>query len=308
MKAIVTGTKGFIGTHLVRRLVDDGVTVFETSGDVLLRHTWDNMLFEEADVLIHLAARVGTGESMYRVSDYCSNNVVGTAVLLEQAKRLGVKRIVLASSSAVYSDSFAPLSEQWRPEPSSVYGTTKLAQENLVKVSGIPWTILRLFCVYGQGQSLKNPYSGIVGGITAALLSNAQPILYEDGDQTRDFVHIDDVVRAFLPATIQENWLEQTLNIGTGIPTSMNHLVAMLRNLVGGQDALVLGRKRVGDMRHAVANIEKVRRLGWSPQVSLVDGLVWFAEWASDHTDLIDAHALKTAYEELEERGLVAPT
>lgn len=299
MRVLVTGADGFIGSHVVPALSFAEVVPF--AGDVRSPRDWSR--YRDIDVIVHLAARVGTGESMYRTAEYVDVNVLGTARMLEACTAMGVRRIVLASSSAVYGGGIL-LREQELPVPSSTYGVSKLAQEHLVRTwappHGIGWTALRLFCVYGGGQSLANPYSGLVAMMAARLLAGRAPLLFEDGHQSRDLVHVSDVGRAF--ASAAQGALPGVVNIGTGIATTVLELVGRLREDLGGPAPEMVGRHRAGDVRNAIADVSRATSLGWRAEVPVREGLRSFCEWAVRQD--ADPALQERAVAELIEQGL----
>lgn len=298
MRVLVTGSHGFIGGHVARHLAARGHEVLEFEGDVSSPDDWLRAP-RDLDAVAHLAARVGTGESMYRIGDYARANVAGTACMLDALDYLGTRRVVLASSSAVYGSSWAPLTERSAVDPQSVYAVTKLAQENLVRLATADRAILRLFCVYGPGQDLSSPYSGIVGILSARLMEDRPPILFEDGRQTRDLLYVDDAARAFVMA-LEEDW-EGCFVIGTGYPTSLAELVTKLRHRLGGPEPTVLGERRAGDARHAVSCPSHANAYGWQHEIGAETGLDRFCAWASENPS---PSGQDLAVRELRERGL----
>ncbi|MBV9993344.1 MAG: NAD-dependent epimerase/dehydratase family protein [Alphaproteobacteria bacterium] len=342
MRVFITGGAGFIGSALTRILGANGaeVAIFDNfleqvhgpapgialpaeivRGDVrdaeLLSATLARF---KPDVIVHLAAETGTGQSADEPARYTSVNVVGTANLLEAARRVPPKRIVLAGTRAVYGEgayldrtgrrtvpeprrnedmvagrfgvyddgvelSPAPTPEDSRPRPSSVYGSSKLMQEYLLQQTqpAFPHVILRLQNVYGPGQSLKNPYTGVLS-IFCQQAQNGQRLnIYEDGEITRDFVFVDDVARAFALACTEERALGRTINIGTGRPLSIRHAAETILDKLGlARDRYdVSGMFRAGDVRYAVAEVTKARELlGWSPNVAFEAGIAVLVKWA----------------------------
>lgn len=306
MRVLVTGYDGFIGRHVMQALRAEQMEPVPFRGDV--REPKDWALYRDADVVIHLAAKVGTGESMYRPVSYCTSNVVGTAQMLEALADSPVRRIVLASSSAVYGSGEC-LGERDRCEPVSIYGISKLAQEQMVlrwaEATGRSAAALRVFSAYGPGQALDNPYSGLVGIMAGALLAGESPQVFEDGRQTRDLIHVSDVAGAFVTAAFGH--FEGPLNIGTGDATTVSDLVAILRGHLGGLTApqpVFLGTRRAGDVRHAVADISKARSLGITPTVGLERGLYELCRWAKAQPPVRSEQG--RAVSELLQRGLVA--
>jgi dTDP-L-rhamnose 4-epimerase len=372
MKAIITGGAGFIGSRLAKRLVAAGhlVTLVDTlspqiHGDVpdvalpegatLIRASVNDLepahvALEQADVIVHLAAETGTGQSMYRVCHYVQVNELGTAHLLETLGRLPrrPRKIVLASSRSVYGEGafervdgkgnvlqppprdIATLQAgKWEftdtdgtrlnpvatPEtlgfaPASIYAATKAAQELLLLAGcesiGARAVILRLQNVYGEGQSLRNPYTGIISIFFNQARQGLAINLYEDGLATRDFVHVDDVVTAFTAAIDADLPHGLVMNVGSGKPTSIMELA---RALVGIADfavpQTVSGKFRLGDIRHNWADLDRATRyIGYRPAVSLEQGLKRFVAWAKSQPTYADRS--REAERELVEKGLSA--
>jgi dTDP-L-rhamnose 4-epimerase len=350
-RVLITGGAGFIGSHLTTRLLDSNysVTVFDNlstqihghlpeksalytsiagkgkfvRGDVTCREDLDQVLSEQ-DVVVHLAAETGTGQSMYQIERYANVNVGGTALLLDilANQRHTVKRVVVASSRAVYgegkylSEEFGPVfpvhrsstdmiagdfsvkhprcsgpltltatDEESKLHPSSVYGITKQAQEQLVMsvcpAIGIAPVALRYQNVYGPGQPLSNPYTGIFSIFSNQILQGKPVNVFEDGTESRDFVFVDDAVEATLLAITKDEAANEVFNIGTGVPVSIMTVAHLLLRHLGGNSAVAItGNFRIGDIRHNYADIEKARRLlGFSPFHSIDSGLARFCDW-----------------------------
>ena len=372
LKTVITGGAGFIGSRLARRLIGAGhqVTLVDTlspqiHGDVpdftpppgarLIRASVNDLdpavaALEQADVIVHLAAETGTGQSMYRVTHYVAVNELGTAHLLETLGRLPrrARKIVLASSRSVYGEGAyrradgtgglvqpaprvmetlqagqweftapdgAPLAPVATPEtlafaPASIYAATKAAQELLLLAGceslGAKATILRLQNVYGEGQSLRNPYTGIISIFFNQARQGLPINLYEDGLPSRDFVHVDDVVTAFAAAIDADLPHGLVMNVGSGKATSIMDLAATLVRVAGFDvPQVVSGKFRLGDIRHNWADLTlAARHLGYRPAVSLEQGLSRFVAWASSQPTYADRSA--EAERELREKGLTA--
>jgi len=372
MRALVTGGAGFIGSHLVDGLLADGyeVTVLDSLvaqvhgdthtppahisrdvefvlGDVRDVDTVAGLV-RRADVILHQAAKVGPGQSMYAVGDFVSVNSGGTAGLCEilAQRQHDVSKVLVASSMTMYGEGRyecpvdGPLSPPPRPEaqlqarhwgqfcaacgtelrplptdedkplrPTSVYATTKRDQEELVlTVCGaydIPAVALRYFSVYGPRQALSNPYTGVAAIFASRILNGEPPLIFEDGLQTRDFIHVSDVVRANLLALRSSAADGEVLNVGSGRPTTMVQLAELLRALLGRPEVEpeIVGRFRQGDIRHCSADISRIReRLGFEPTVALEDGMADLAAWARDEEP---ADLVAQALAELVDRRLV---
>lgn len=304
------------------------------------------------DVVVHLAAETGTGQSMYDIAHYNAVNVGGTAVLLDvlaNEPARSVKRMVLASSRSVYGEgayvcpSCSPgkrayphgrampqlSAHQWEhvcascggtlapvptreddpAKPASIYAVTKLAQEDLVKVAcaalGMDYAILRLQNVYGEGQSLNNPYTGILSIFSTRIRRGQSLPIFEDGLETRDFVHVEDVANAFLAAVEYTGPLNQTVNVGAGVKTTVADIAACLSYAFGAERKLVTtGEFRLGDIRHNHADIENLHDvLGYVPQISIAEGMKRFAQWVSGQP--VPEDRLDQANAELKARNLM---
>lgn len=305
MHVVVTGGAGFIGSHLVDRLVVDGqsVTILDdlsngelknvaahlTNRDVKLKES--DFLDEEvlaevlpgSDVVVHLAAIVNVLRS---VADPVSSrriNTEGTIRLLEQCVKHGVKRFVFASSAAVYGSTPPPLKEEFPPRPLSPYAASKAAGEaycnSYFNSYGLETVILRFMNVYGPRRS-GGPYSGVMTKFAEALYSGKPIIIYGDGNQTRDFVHVEDVVSSVVAAISNIAAIGETLNIGSGVPTSINSLAKLFISVSGKEVPIEYGRPRKAEVRASFADISKAKAmLNYSPSISLSDGVKGYLEW-----------------------------
>ena len=371
----VTGGAGFIGSHLVPKLVDRGyaVRILDNLSPQIHGHfpaplSWLHLpnvefvrgsltdaidwaaLLDGVDRVVHLAAETGTGQSMYEVARYNGINSQGTALLMERLAGLDrgrIKRIVLASSRSIYGEGAyrctctettlfpAPRTgtalqqEQWEhmcshcgqaltaiptPEsapaqPASVYAATKVAQEDLVKIvaaaSMIDYAVLRFQNVYGEGQSLNNPYTGILSIFSTRIRRDLELPIFEDGHETRDFVHVSDVVEAVIKALVHEGVLNDTVNVGSGIATSVATIARGLSTAMGKTPNIrVTAEYRLGDIRHNVADIRMASDvLGFQPAVPLTEGLRRFAAWTHDQP--LPEDQLERANQELRARKLM---
>ena len=203
----------------------------------------------------------------------------------------------------------APTQESDPTQPASIYAATKLAQEDLVRVAGgalgIGYAILRLQNVYGEGQSLKNPYTGILSIFSTKVRCGSELPLFEDGEETRDFVHVNDVAEALAHALLSATAPNTVINVGSGIGTSVRDVAALLSHSLGKpQNLRVTGEYRLGDIRHNVADITRLReRLGYAPQIDLATGIGRFARWAA--AEALPEDRLDRANAELRRRGLM---
>jgi dTDP-L-rhamnose 4-epimerase len=279
------------------------------------------------DVVHHFAAETGVGQSQYEIGRYVSVNTYGTATVLEQAVAAHVRQVVIASSRAVYGEgeyhcpscdlkfiasgrravdmdegrwdiycarcggaaNHLPMTEDALPSPSSVYGITKLQQEQLSEVVGhthnLPVTLLRFFNVYGPGQSMRNPYVGVLGTFFRRALAGAPAEIYEDGKMLRDFVFVDDVVEALRLSTGARAAYGQTLNVGTGEAVTLQAVAEeMFRALKLEPKTIVSARYRLGDVRHAYADVSRLESsLGFRPRVTFSEGLRAYVNWALEN-------------------------
>jgi len=297
------------------------------------------------DMVLHLASSVGVGQSMYDIVGYVNNNEVGTATLLEALAKNPVARLVVASSMSIYGEGLCraadgslvnpverateqlrngqwelvdqhgetlsplPTPETKQPSLSSVYALNKFAQERLCLVIGkayrIPTVALRFFNVYGPRQALSNPYTGVLAIFAARLLNGRSPMVFEDGLQRRDFVHVRDVAEACRLA-LQTDLDGETFNIGSGQSRSITSVAQDLAQVMGRNDfkPQITGKYRAGDIRHCFADIEKAGALlKFSPRVGFLEGLEELAGYLADQ---VAEDRVESATEELARRGLVA--
>lgn len=369
-RILITGGLGFIGSALARRLSATGHDVLvidslspQIHGDVPTVAAPDGVrvaridvrelarrpdLVEGRDVVYHLAAETGTGQSMYQIAHYVHVNDGGTAALLEAMSQCSRRpqKVVLASSRSVYGEGAyvaedapgvlvqpAPRTRdqldrgEWEPRdargrplravatpetlafaPGSVYAATKASQELLLSSAssalGFRSTIFRFQNVYGEGQSLQNPYTGIISIFFNRARQQLEIPLYEDGEESRDFVHVQDIVTALHLALDADLPPGATMNLGAGRGTSVRELARELLSAAGlDVPVRVTGQFRVGDIRHCFADLDAARRLiGFQPEVRLDVGLRRFAAWASQQP--IHEDRLAQATEELRRKGL----
>jgi dTDP-L-rhamnose 4-epimerase len=366
-RILITGGAGFIGSHVARALLQRGYRVRALDsltqqvhpdgarpdylepevelivGDVRDSHAVRRALLD-VDGVIHLAARVGVGQSMYEIGDYVAVNSLGTAVVLESLLNHPVKRLVVASSMSVYgeglyarrdgsivtvqersrsqlaarsweprdSDGSAlsplPTPETKTPALSSIYALNKYEQERSTLLFGnaydIPAVALRFFNVYGPHQALSNPYTGVLAIFAARLLNDKPPMIFEDGEQRRDFVSVYDVARACVLALERDELHCQVVNVGSGSSISVNDIARRLAMILGKEqiEPEVTAEYRVGDIRHCFADIATAREvLGFEPAVTLEKGMTELAQWLEGQ--VADDH-VERARQELSSRGL----
>ena len=305
-KVLITGGAGFIGTKLAERLKESNeVTVLDSFhpqihkgnvntldgvryvvGSVADKSTWEEALSYTPEVIFHLAAETGTGQSMDEITRYCDTNIIGTSIMLELVNtgNYGVKKIILSSSRAVYGEGENCVSNL-NLCPVSVYGVTKLTQEQLVRTaSKVPYTILRYQNVIGDGQSLHNPYTGIICIFSTLLEKNKEVTVFDSGEPTRDFIYVDDVVDATLVCANSSNTNYETYDVGTGTASSILSIAHKLKTLLNSNsDILVTDYHRSGDIIHAKASTKKITdEVGWKSKYSLDYALERFVKWLKE--------------------------
>ncbi|MFR0716569.1 NAD-dependent epimerase/dehydratase family protein [Enterobacterales bacterium BD_CKDN230030183-1A_HGKHYDSX7] len=376
MKVLITGGAGFIGSALAIALVGRGdeVTVLDNlspqihgeipedstlvkrlpesvrliKGDVRDRVALTGALSGQ-EVVVHLAAETGTGQSMYEIDHYVDVNARGTSLMLDiLAKKEGgsesVRRMVVASSRAIYGEgkyqgrdgffypgaraledleagifecrdpasreiaSPVPTDESSKIHPSSIYGITKQVQEQLVLTGGAALGIgavaLRYQNVYGPGQSLKNPYTGILSIFSTLLLQGKDVNIFEDGRESRDFVYIDDVVLATI-AAIDSDVTGKAYNVGTGEATDVLTVAQLLKDNYGmGGEIRISGNFRIGDIRHNIADLSRIKKdMGFVPGITFAEGVKAFAQWVK--TQEISDSGYDRSVSELRAKGLL---
>jgi len=303
MRILITGGAGFIGSKLINKLLLDNheITVLDNFlkqihgdkrvfndkvkyiiGDVRKESDWLLALEESPEIIFHLASETGTGQSMDEINRYVDTNVVGTSIMLDliNSGKYGVKKIILSSSRAVYGDE-VNIESNPNLKPKSVYGVTKLTQEQLI-VTGckIPYTILRYQNVYGEGQSLNNPYTGIISIFSKIFSKGDGVTLFDKGVPTRDFIYVDDVVEAtYLCVDKKSDY--KIYNVGYGTALSILEVTEKLKNLINKNCIITISDyHRKGDVIHAKADIKKIKEdLGWSPKIGIDEGLIKFIKW-----------------------------
>jgi len=300
MRVLVTGGAGFIGSHLVDALLARGDTV--TVLDNLSNGSMDNLKNQtnnpalrfiqgdirdakaienavaDVDAIIHEAAMISVPLSIEDPELAHSVNAEGTLALLKASLGRGIKRFVFASSSAIYGEQTQlPISEDAPPKPLSPYGSSKLvAEQNCRKfyeLEGLETVCLRHFNVYGARQT--GEYAGVMTKFMERLRANQPPVIYGDGEQTRDFIYVGDVVDVTLLALERDGITGKTLNVGTGRATSINELCGIFLRLTGKTGLKpTYEAPKPGDIRHSQADIAKMRKLlGYEPKVSLEQGV-----------------------------------
>ena len=294
-RALVTGGAGFIGSHLSRALLGEGleVTVLDNlstgikanvpggarflHGDVRSESDVRRAL-EGVDIVFHEAARVSIRSSLDHFYDDAETNVMGTLSLLRGCAGSGVRRIVYASSMAVYADAPTPdpVSEDHPLQPISPYGVSKLACEhymgNICPILGIEPVVLRYFNTYGPGQAYT-PYVGVITIFVHRLLEGESPVVFGSGEQVRDFVSVRDIVRANLLAMVQQAG-HNVYNIGSGRGRTVNEIAELLRRRIDPSVRVVKADEQPGEIRNSVADISRAAvQLGYEPRGSLEEDI-----------------------------------
>ncbi|MGX5688832.1 NAD-dependent epimerase/dehydratase family protein [Arcticibacter tournemirensis] len=372
---LITGGAGFIGSNLALKLVEKGyqVTVLDNlspqihgtdakrnsflylkikdlvnfvEGSVSCRNDWLTAI-EGQDVVVHLAAETGTGQSMYEIQKYVDVNVGGTAILLDilANEHHSIKKVVVASSRSIYGEGkyksiekgivypnhrqlsalengdfdvkyegclapleLLPTDEASKIHPSSVYGITKQTQEQMIMTIcptlDIYPVAFRYQNVYGPGQSLKNPYTGILSIFSTQIMNGNALNIFEDGMESRDFVYIDDVVDATVLGIERDEANYEVFNVGSGVPTDVLTVANILIKNYGKSIPIsVSGSFRVGDIRHNYADLTKIKRiLQFDPKYSFELGIERFTDWVVNQK--IEADNYSGSIEEMRQRGL----
>jgi UDP-glucose 4-epimerase len=299
MKALVTGGAGFIGSHLATRLLADGHEVrvldnFSTGSRANLAPLGDSVELVEGDiqsyerahnavqgceVVFHEAALPSVPRSIQDPLTSHAVNVIGTLNILLASRDSGVRRVVFASSSSIYgADPTLPKSEERAPQPIAPYAVAKLAAEGFCRsfseVYGLETVALRYFNVFGPGQDPLSQYAAVIPRFITALLAGEQPVVFGDGEQSRDFTYIDNVVDANLLAAAAEGVSGRTFNIACGDRISLNRLLDDLREIIGSDVQASHLEGRPGDVKHSLAAIAQAEELlGYRPRVEFSDGL-----------------------------------
>lgn len=321
-RILVTGGAGFIGSHLVDRLVGEGHPVIvidnETTGsrenvnpaadyvqgDITNANDLDQVFRKKPDAVFHIAGQASITQSFTGPEHDLSANVVGTIHVVKKCLEYRVPRLLYASSMVVYGNPKAALVTETEPcIPVSYYGITKYAAERYVHVTSeradlglkLCATSLRMFSVYGERQSLTNPYQGVFAIFIGNILRNEPITIYSDGEQSRDFVHVSDVVEAWIRALDSTAAHGLVINLGTGRPCSVNRLLDLTLAALGrsrNDCTISYGPERAGDQRCMSADIERARQvLDWKPKVSLDQGMTRTIRWAVTHQTFTQRNA-----------------
>ena len=296
MRTLITGGAGFLGSALANRLAGEGHTVLVlddlTAGDarqlgpaVLLTRgdvrdvpkLWS--LLQQVDCVYHLAARVRVPESIYYPRDYNEVNVGGTVSVMEAMRDTGVRRVVFASSAALYGEQAEqPIKESQPPRPNSPYGVSKIAAEYYVSTLGALYEIetvsLRIFNAYGPGQDLPPSYPPVIPQLLRQAQTGGSLVIFGDGNQTRDFVYVQDVVDALLLAATVGEANRAVINIGSGTSICINELAELVGRVTGREVGLLHNQAHSGGVCRLVADVTLAEKLlGWRPSTGLEEGL-----------------------------------
>jgi len=296
MNLLITGAAGFLGSNLANYLVREGhmvrglddlstgnpealsSEVLFTRGDVNDRpKLWT--LLQDVDCVYHLAARVSVPESVLYPREYNAVNVGGTVSLMEAMRDVGVRRVVFISSGAVYGDQGEqPLHEAATPNPRSPYAVSKLAAEYYVRTIGDLWNIetviLRVFNAYGPGQNLPASHAPVIPNYLRQALRGSTLVIHGEGDQTRDYVYVDDVVSAMISAATAPGINQQIINVGSGKETSIRDIVRLIMNVTGVNLEAIMNPKTDPGVSRMRADVHLAReKLGYQPRFSLEEGL-----------------------------------
>jgi dTDP-L-rhamnose 4-epimerase len=375
-KVLITGGAGFIGSNLALSLINKGyeITVLDNlsnqihgdnpavssplyisikdkvnfiNGSVTFKEDWLKAIIDN-EIIVHLAAETGTGQSMYQIEKYTTVNIGGTAIMLDILANNAtcVKKVIIASSRAIYGEGkyldengiavypverdienleknifevaidsrkselkLVATDEESKIHPTSVYGITKQNQEQMVmtvcKSLNIAATAFRYQNVYGPGQSLSNPYTGILSIFSTQIKNKKGINIFEDGKESRDFIFIDDVVNATILGIEKDAANGQVFNVGTGVATSV---LEVANTLVESYDVnvpiVITGNFRVGDIRHNYADISKIKQLlGFESVTSFKVGINKFTSWVN--TQSLSESKYESSLEEMKAKGLM---
>jgi len=370
---LVTGGAGFIGSNISLKLLKEGynVTVLDNlseqihgnnaelpldlkgkvtfiKGDVRNKNNWRKAM-QRQDIIVHLAAETGTGQSMYEISKYSEVNIGGTANMLDilANEKNSIEKIILASSRAIYGEGkyickkcgvvypnnredndmqtgdfsvkcpkcnndkikLLATDEKSLINPISIYAITKYTQENLISITckalKIPYVILRYQNVYGPGQSLLNPYTGILSVFSTRIRKGSNNLdIFEDGKESRDFVYIDDVVDATILSIKKREADYEIFNVGSGHSISILEVARTLKNSYNSEiNVKISGNYRAGDIRHNYADITKIiSKLGFEPKINFKEGIMRFVDWVDKQEIKKDNY--EKSIEEMKVKGL----
>lgn len=368
-KILITGGAGFIGSHVCDLLLSKGYDVrvldslhpqvhgaeqkrpeyLDSDVELIVGDCADKDVLKKClkgvNKVVHFAARVGVGQSMYDIEEYCTGNTSTTASVLECIRDADIEKLVVASSMSVYGEGlyqdqngvvfekverksenlskriWEPLDEKDNPlipiptheekklELTSVYALTKYDQEQLcmmiAKAYDIPTVALRFFNVYGTRQALSNPYTGVLAIFASRFLNDHAPLVYEDGNQVRDFINVKDIAKATCKALESSETKPNIFNVGTGKKTSIRDIAKTLADKLGKKiEPQYLNEFRQGDIRHCYADTKKAKEiLDFEAEISFSDGIEEYVEWLAGQKAI---DQVSKAHQELSKRGLTS--
>jgi len=305
MNVLVTGGAGFIGSHIVERALSEGASVRVLDnlssgkmanieavldkieffrGDILSESFLEEAV-RDVDVIFHEAAIVSVPQSIREPIKSHMNGSHATLKLMQSAREAGVSRVVIASSAAVYGDAPAlPKDESMPLEPISPYAATKAACESYARAFARSYHVdavsLRYFNVFGPRQDPSSPYSGVISKFCKAFVNDDPITIFGDGEQSRDFVYVDNVVEANWLAAMSKAFKGEAINVGCGQGVTLNKMIEALNSLTASRREAAYDVERPGDIRHSRADLTKARRvLGYKPKVGFLEGLSRTLEW-----------------------------
>jgi len=309
MKLLITGGAGFVGSHLCEKYVEDGDTVLcldnFMNGDLTnIRHllTQHNFklingdicdydllekIMRDVDAVIHLAAQIHVDRSIIEPRLTYDINVLGTQNVLEIARIFDVEKVIHASTSEVYgSAQYAPMDESHPLNAPHPYGASKIAADRMcyayIETYGMNINIVRPFNLYGPRQR-DSGYGGAISIFTKRVLNNKPPVIYGDGQQTRDYTYVDDIVTAYDALLNYDKPLREPVNFGTGVDVSILDLAKKIIDICGKDLTPVHVEKRPGEVQRLIADISKAKQIGWEPKYSIGEGLEKFIDWYTNY-------------------------
>ncbi|MCK4269607.1 MAG: GDP-mannose 4,6-dehydratase [Methanogenium sp.] len=308
MKLLITGGAGFIGSHLCEKYVKNGDTVicldnFMNGNLTNIRHLLNYRNFKlingdirdfdllekiirDVDIVFHLAAQIHVDRSIVEPKLTYDINVLGTQNILEVARTYDVEKVISASTSEVYgSTEYAPMDENHPLNASHPYGASKIAADRMcyayIKTYGMNICIMRPFNLYGPKQK-DSGYGGVISIFTKRVLNNMPPIIYGDGNQTRDYTYVDDIVRAY-DIILKAKEIDGPVNFGTGFEVKINDLAEKIIKFCGKDLKPVHVDARPGEVNRLIADISKAKKIGWEPKYSLDEGLKKYIDWYTNY-------------------------
>ena len=299
---LVTGGAGFIGSHIADKLIENNYDVIIldnlTTGnknninpkaefvnaDIRDKDLDEKINFKDVEVVIHQAAQINVRYSVENPVNDANINILGTINILEFMEKYDINKIIFASSVGIYGEpNYLPVDENHPINPLSPYGLSKYVGEEYIKLYnrlyGIEYAILRYSNVYGERQDPRGE-AGVISIFIDKMLKNQNPVIFGDGNQTRDFVYVGDVTRANLMAL---NWKNEIVNIGTGKETSVNELFNIIKNEIGFKGTAIYDKPREGEIYRIYLDIKKAESLGWEPEVDLKDGIKKVVNWMKNY-------------------------